>query len=145
MSDEMSDEAVGSSIGPGMGVCHLETGVQVIIPAQVEPQRIVEALEAILNALKNNVGEGIGCSDLAWMTASEVGAMLLVGIETDDGPEDAVNALHAAAEEFVVRTDAAKAEMDAQVLEEDKEGRVRTPRDDEADEDLIEDEQIGGA
>jgi hypothetical protein len=141
----MSDEAVGSSIGPGMGICHLETGVQVIIPAQVEPQRIVEALEAILNALKNNVGDGIGCSDLAWMTASEVGAMLLVGIETDDGPEEAVNALHAAAEEFVVRTDAAKAEMEAQVLEEDKEGRVRTLRDDEADEDLIEDEQIGGA
>lgn len=141
----MTEEAVGSSIGPGMGVCHLETGVQIIIPAQVEPQRIVEAVEAILNALKNNVGEGIGCSDLAWMTASEVGAMLLVGIETDDGPEEAVNALHAAAEEFVVRTDAAKAEMEAQVLEEDKEGRVRTPRDDEADEDLIEDEQIGGA
>lgn len=141
----MTDEAVGSSIGPGMGVCHLETGVQVIIPAQVEPQRIVEAVEAILNALKNNVGEGIGCSDLAWMTATEVGAMLLVGIETDDGPEEAVNALHAAAEEFVVRTDAAKAEMEAQVLEEDKEGRVRTLRDDEADEDLIEDEQIGGA
>jgi hypothetical protein len=141
----MSDEAVGSSIGPGMGVCHLETGVQVIIPAQVEPQRIVEALEAILNALKNNVGEGIGCSDLAWMTVSEVGAMLLVGIETDDGPEEAVHALHAAAEEFVVRTDAAKAEMDAQVLEEDKEGRVRTLREDDANEDLIEDEQIGGA
>lgn len=141
----MTEEAVGSSIGPGMGVCHLETGVQVIIPAQVEPQRIVEAVEAILNALKNNVGEGIGCSDLAWMTATEVGAMLLVGIETDDGPEEAVNALHAAAEEFVVRTDAAKAEMEAQVLEEDKEGRVRTLRDDEADEDLIEDEQIGGA
>lgn len=141
----MTEEAVGSSIGPGMGVCHLETGVQIIIPAQVEPQRIVEAVEAILNALKNNVGEGIGCSDLAWMTATEVGAMLLVGIETDDGPEEAVNALHAAAEEFVVRTDAAKAEMEAQVLEEDKEGRVRTLRDDEADEDLIEDEQIGGA
>ena len=141
----MSDEAVGSSIGPGMGVCHLETGVQVIIPAQVEPQRIVEAVEAILNALKNNVGEGIGCSDIAWMTASEVGAMLLVGTETDDGPEEAVNALHAAAAEFVERTNAAKAEMEAQVLEEDKEGRVRTPKDDEADEDLIEDEQVGGA
>jgi hypothetical protein len=141
----MSDEAVGSSIGPGMGVCHLDTGVQVIIPAQVEPQRIVEAVEAILNALKNNVGDGIGCSDIAWMTASEVGAMLLVGMETDDGPEEAVAALHAAAEEFVERTTAAKAEMEAQVLEEDKEGRARTPRDDEADEDLIEDEQVGGA
>jgi hypothetical protein len=141
----MSDEAVGSSIGPGMGVCHLDTGVQVIIPAQVEPQRIVEAVEAILNALKNNVGDGIGCSDIAWMTASEVGAMLLVGMETDDGPEEAVAALHAAAEEFVERTTAAKAEMEAQVLEEDKEGRVRTPRDDEADEEMIEDEQVGGA
>lgn len=141
----MSEEAVGSSIGPGMGVCHLETGLQVIIPAQVEPQKIVEALEAILNALKNNVGEGIGCSDIAWMTASEVSAMLLVSTEADDGPEEAVNALHAAAEEFVVRTNAAKAEMEAQVLEEDKEGLVRTPRDDEADEDLIKDEQVGGA
>ncbi len=141
----MSDEAVGSSIGPGMGVCHLETGVQVIIPAQVEPQRIVEAVEAILNALKNNVGDGIGCSDIAWMTASDVGAMLLVGTETDEGPEEAIATLHAAAEAFVERTTAAKAEMGAQVIEEDKEGRARTSRDDEADEDLIEDEQVGGA
>ena len=141
----MSDEAVGSSIGPGMGVCHLETGVQVIIPAQVEPQKIIEAVEAILNALKNNVGDGIGCSDIAWMTASDVGAMLLVGTETDEGPEEAIATLHAAAEAFVERTGAAKAEMEAQVIEEDKEGRARTPRDDEADEDLIEDEQVGGA
>jgi hypothetical protein len=71
--------------------------------------------------------------------------MLLVGMETDEGPEEAIATLHAAAEEFVQRTTAAKAEMEAQVIEEDKEGRSRTPRDDEADEDLIKDEQVGGA
>lgn len=141
----MSEEAVGSSIGPGMGVCHLETGLQVIIPAQVEPQKIVQAIEAILNALKNNVGEGIGCSDIAWMTASKVSAMLLVSTEPDDGPEEAIAALHAAAVEFVEGTNDAKAELEAQVLEEDKEGRSRTSRDDEADEDLIKDEPVGGA
>jgi hypothetical protein len=79
------------------------------------------------------------------MTASDVGAMLLVGTERDDGPEEAVAALHAAAGVFVERTTDAKAEMEAQVIEEDKKGRARTPRDDEADEDLIEDEQVGGA
>jgi hypothetical protein len=31
----MSDEAVKASICPGMGVCHLETGVQAIIPMQI--------------------------------------------------------------------------------------------------------------
>lgn len=42
-------------ICPGMGVCHLETGVQIIIPMQLEPGKIVEAVEAILNAIKNNI------------------------------------------------------------------------------------------
>ena len=141
----MSDEAVGSSIGPGMGVCHLETGVQVIIPAQVEPQRIVEAVEAILNALKNNVGDGIGCSDIAWMTASEVGAMLLVGTETDDGPEEAVAALHAAQRSLWREQQPRKLKWKLRSWKKIRRGESRTPRDDEADEDLIEDEQVGGA
>ena len=71
--------------------------------------------------------------------------MSLVRMETDDGPEEAIAALHAAAGEFVERTTAAKAELEAQVIEEDKEGRARTPRDDEADEDMIKDEPVGGA
>ena len=67
----MSDETVKTSICPGMGVCHLETGVQVIIPMQIEPGKIVEALEAILNAVKNNIGEGIGCSQIASFEAGQ--------------------------------------------------------------------------
>jgi hypothetical protein len=72
----MSDEAVKTSICPGMGVCHLETGVQAIIPMQIEPEKIVQALEAILNAIKNNIAEGIGCYQIACMMSNDVGAML---------------------------------------------------------------------
>ncbi len=65
MSDEISDEKVKSSICPAMGVCHLETGVQVIIPMQMGPEKIVESLEAIMNAVKSNTAEGIGCYPIA--------------------------------------------------------------------------------
>lgn len=100
----MSETEAKSSIGPGMGMIHLETGVQIIIPAQIEPERIVAAMEALLAAVKDNVGEGIACSDIAWMTSTDVNAMLLVSTDMEEGPEGAVAALHAAAEAFTERS-----------------------------------------
>lgn len=104
----MSDTEAKSSIGPGMGLIHLETGVQIIIPAQIEPERIVAAIEALLAAVKDNMSEGIGCSDIAWMTSSDVNAMLLV-----EGPAGAVSALHAAAEAFSERSGRVISQMEA--------------------------------
>ena len=100
----MSETEAKSSIGPGMGMIHLETGVQIIIPAQIEPERIVAAMEALLAAVKDNVGEGIACSDIAWMTSTDVNAMLLVSTDMEEGPAGAVAALHAAAEAFSERS-----------------------------------------
>jgi hypothetical protein len=97
----MSDETVKASICPGMGVCHLETGVQVIIPMQIEPEKIVGAIEAILNTIKNNIGEGIGCSQIVCMMSNDVGAMLVVSTDTDCGMPDALDALQEAAKAFV--------------------------------------------
>jgi hypothetical protein len=110
----MSDEAVKASICPGMGVCHLETGVQVIIPMQIEPGKIVEALDAILNALKNNVGEGIGCSQIACMMAHDAGAMLMVRVELDKGMQESLEALQAAAKAFAEGAGNAKAQWEMQ-------------------------------
>lgn len=110
----MSDEAVKASIGPGLGVCHLETGVQVIIPAQIGPEKVVEALDAILNALKNNIGEGIGCSQIACMMANDVGAMLIVSTEMDDGMPESLDALHTAATVFAEGTGNAKTQWELQ-------------------------------
>ncbi len=126
----MSDEEVKSSIGPGMGLCHLKTGVQVIIPAQIEPQRIVEAMEALLNALKNNVGDDVGCSDIAWMTSSDVNAMLMVSTGMDEGPQEAVAQLHDAAEVFMERAGRVKAQWEAEALKEGSEVIPATPGDD---------------
>jgi len=110
----MSDEAVKASICPGMGVCHLETGVQVIIPMQIEPEKIVGALEAILNAVKNNIGEGIGCSQIACMMSNEVGAMLVVSTDTDEGMPEALDALQVAAKAFVEGAGNAKSQFEMQ-------------------------------
>jgi hypothetical protein len=110
----MSDETVKASICPGMGVCHLETGVQVIIPMQIEPGKIVEALEAILNAVKNNIGEGIGCSQIACMMSNDVGAMLVVSIGNDVGMPEALDALQAAAKAFVDGAGSAKTQWEMQ-------------------------------
>jgi chaperonin GroEL (HSP60 family) len=110
----MSDEAVKSRICPAMGVCHLETGVQAIIPMQIEPERIVEALEAVLNAVKNNMAEGIGCYQIACMMSNEVGAMLAVSTETDDGIPEALDALQAAAKTFAEGAGNAKAKWEMQ-------------------------------
>jgi len=110
----MSDEAVKASICPGMGVCHLETGVQIIIPLQIEPGKIVEAVEAILNAIKNNIGEGIGCSQIACMMSKNVGAMLVVSTDTDDGMPEALGALQAAAKVFADEAGNAKTQWEMQ-------------------------------
>lgn len=100
----MSETEAKSSIGPGMGMIHLETGVQIIIPAQIEPERIVAAMEALLAAVKDNIGEGIACSDIAWMTSTDVNAMLLVSTDMEEGAEGAVAAIHAAADAFTERS-----------------------------------------
>ena len=110
----MSDEAVKASICPGMGVCHLETGVQMIIPMQVEPGRIVEAIEAILNAIKNNIGEGIGSFPIACMMSNEVGAMLVVSTDTKDGMPEALDALQATAKAFAEGAGDAKTQWEMQ-------------------------------
>lgn len=110
----MSDEAVKASICPGMGVCHLETGVQTIIPMQIEPEKIVKALEAILNAIKNNMGEGIGCFQIACMMSNDVGAMLVVSTEADDGMPEALDALQTAAKAFAEGAGSAKAQWEEQ-------------------------------
>jgi hypothetical protein len=96
----MSDETVKSRICPAMGVCHLETGVQAIIPMQIEPEKIVEALEAVLNAVKNNIAEGVGCYQIACMMSNDVGAMLVVSTDTDDGIPESLDALQVAANAF---------------------------------------------
>jgi hypothetical protein len=96
----MGDEVVKASICPGMGVCHLETGMQVIIPTRIEPGKIVEAPEAILDAIKDNIGEGIGCSQIACMMSNDVDAMLVVSTDTNDGMPEALDALQAAAKAF---------------------------------------------
>jgi len=113
----MSDTEAKSSIGPGMGLIHLETGVQIIIPAQIEPERIVAAIEALLAAVKDNMSEGIGCSDIAWMTSSDVNAMLLVSTDMEEGPAGAVSALHAAAEAFSERSGRVISQMEADSAE----------------------------
>jgi hypothetical protein len=109
---KMSDESVKASICPGMGVCHLETGVQVIIPMHIEPEKNVGALEAILNAIKNNIGEGIGCSQIACMMSNDVGAMLVVSTDTDEGMPEALDALQAAAKAFVEAAGNAKSQWE---------------------------------
>ena len=110
----MSDEAAKTSICPGMGVCHLETGVQAIIPMQIEPEKIVKALEAILNAIKNNVGEGIGCFQIACMMSNEVGAMLVVSTDTEEGMPEALDAFQAAAKAFAESAGNAKTQWEMQ-------------------------------
>jgi hypothetical protein len=110
----MSDETVKASICPGMGVCHLETGVQVIIPMQIEPEKIVEAIEAILNTIKNNIGEGIGCSQIACMMSNDVGAMLVVSTDTDDGMPEVLDSIQAAAKTFVEGAGNAKNQWEMQ-------------------------------
>lgn len=109
----MSETEAKSSIGPGMGLIHLETGVQIIVPAQLEPERIVAAMEALLGAVKDNIGEGIGCSDIAWMTSTDVNAMLLVSTDMEEGPLGAIAALHTAAEAFSERSGRVIAKMEA--------------------------------
>ena len=110
----MSDEAVKASICLGMGVCHLETGVQAIIPMQIEPEKIVEALEAILNAIKNNISEGIGCYQIACMMSNDVGAMLVVTTDTKEGMPEALDALQVAAKAFAESAGNAKAQWEMQ-------------------------------
>ena len=109
----MSETDAKSSIGPGMGLIHLATGVQVIIPAQIEHQKIIEAMEALLGAIKENKCEGIGCSDIAWMTSMDVNAMLLVSTDMEEGPQGAITALHAAAELFTERSGQVISQMKA--------------------------------
>ena len=110
----MSDGAIKASICPGMGVCHLETGVQMIIPMQLEPGKIVEAVEAILNAIKNNIGEGIGSFPIACMMSNEVGAMLVASTDTKDGMPEALDALQAAAKAFADEAGNAKTQWEMQ-------------------------------
>ena len=110
----MSNEEVKASICPGMGVCHLETGVQAIIPMQIEPEKIVTALEAILNAIKNNIAEGIGCYQIACMMSNDVGAMLVVSTNNEEGMPEALDALQVAAKAFAESADSAKAQWKKQ-------------------------------
>ena len=110
----MSDEAVKASICPGMGVCHLETGVQIIIPMQIEQGKIVEAVEAILNAIKNNIGDGIGCFPIACMMSNEVSAMLVVNTDTKDGMPETLDALKAASKAFADEAGNAKTQWEMQ-------------------------------
>jgi hypothetical protein len=74
----------------------------------------VVALEAILNAVKNNIGEGIGCSQIACMMSNDVGAMLVVSTDTDGGMPEALDALQAAAKAFVGVAGNAKTQCEMQ-------------------------------
>ena len=118
MSDETSNKAdeekVKSSICPAMGVCHLETGVQVIIPMQMGPEKIVESLQAIANAIKSNTREGIGCYPIACMMSEDVGGMLAVSTDAEEGMSEALDALLVAAMAFAEGAGNAKAKLQMQ-------------------------------
>jgi hypothetical protein len=103
------------AIGPGLDVCHLETGAQVITPAQIGPQKVVEALQdTILNALKNNIEVGTGCSQIVCMMANDIGAMLIVSTEMNDSMPESLDALHAAGTVFAEGTGNAKTQWELQ-------------------------------
>lgn len=118
MSDEMgnetSDKKVKSSICPAMGVCHLESGVQVIIPMQIGQEKIVESLEAIVNAVKTNTSEGVGCYPIACMMSEDVGGMLAVSTDAEEGMTEALDALLVAAMAFAEGAGNAKAKLQIQ-------------------------------
>lgn len=109
----MSDTEAKSSIGPGMGLIHLETGVQIINSAQIEPERDCGSNRSSTGCSQGHMSEGIGCSDIAWMTSSDVNAMLLVSTDMEEGPAGAVSALHAAAEAFSERSGRVISQMEA--------------------------------
>jgi hypothetical protein len=118
MSDEMcnetSDEKAKSSICPAMGVCHLETGVQVIIPMQIGQEKIVQSLQAIANAIESNTAEGIGCYPIACMMSEDVGGMLAVSTDAEEGMSEALDALLVAAMAFAEGAGNAKAKLQMQ-------------------------------
>jgi hypothetical protein len=113
-SNETSDKKVKSSICPAMGVCHLETGVQVIIPMQIGQEKIVESLEAIVNAVKTNTAEGIGCYPIACMMSEDIGGMLAVSTDAEEGMPEALDALLVAAMAFAEGAGNAKAKLQMQ-------------------------------
>lgn len=113
-SNETSDGKVKSSICPAMGVCHLETGVQVIIPMQMGQEKIIESLEAIVNAVKSNTAEGIGCYPIACMMSEDVGGMLAVSTDAEEGMPEALDALLVAAMAFAEGAGNAKAKLQMQ-------------------------------
>jgi len=113
-SNETGDEKVKSSICPAMGVCHLETGVQVIIPMQIGPEKIIESLQAIANAIKSNTAEGIVCYPIACMMSEDVGGMLAVSTDAEDGMSEALDALLVAAMAFAEGAGNAKAKLQIQ-------------------------------
>jgi hypothetical protein len=113
-SNETGDEKVKSSICPAMGVCHLETGVQVIIPMQIGPEKIIESLQAIANAIKSNTAEGIVCYPIACMMSEDVGGMLAVSTDAEDGMSEALDALLVAAMAFAEGAGNAKAKLQMQ-------------------------------
>ncbi|OPY53542.1 MAG: hypothetical protein A4E49_01378 [Methanosaeta sp. PtaU1.Bin112] len=127
MSNETSDEKVRSSICPAMGVCHLETGVQVIIPMQMGPEKIIESLEAIVNAVKSNTAEGIGCYPIACMMSEDVGAMLAVSTDAAEGMPEALDALLVAAMAFAEGAGNAKAKLQMQDEKVSSDSGERTP------------------
>lgn len=112
--NETSDKKVKSSICPAMGVCHLETGVQVIIPMQIGQEKIVESLEAIVNAVKTNTAEGIGCYPIACMMSEDIGGMLAVSTDAEEGMPEALDALLVAAMAFAEGAGNAKAKLQMQ-------------------------------
>lgn len=111
MIDEKSDESVKSSICPAMGMCHLETGVQVIIPMKMGQEKIVESLQDIVNAVKSNTAEGIGCYPIACMMSEDVGAMIAVSTDAEEGMPEALDALLVAAMAFAEGAGKAKAKL----------------------------------
>jgi len=112
--NETSDEKVKSSICPAMGVCHLETGLQVIIPMQMGQEKIIESLQAIVNAVKTNTAEGIGCYPIACMMSEDVGGMLAVSTNAEEGMPEALDALLVAAMAFAEGAGNAKAKLQMQ-------------------------------
>jgi hypothetical protein len=72
------------------------------------------ALEVILNAVKNNIGEGIGCSQIACMMSNDVGAMLVVSSDTDYGKSEVLDSIQVAARAFVEAAGNAKTQWEMQ-------------------------------
>jgi len=77
------------------------------------PELIGQLKESRECRIRNNTILLAQPSDIAWMTSSDVNAMLLVSTDMEEGPAGAVSALHAAAEAFSERSGRVISQMEA--------------------------------